>query len=164
MAEDYAATIEQIRKQEEELVFDSFTYDDAFALGCLLYVRAKEKNLPLTVDITRNGQQLFHAALPGTSPDNDQWIIRKNRVVSRMHKSSFQVGCILKEKGQSIEEQFLISSFEYAAHGGAFPLTVKDCGVIGTISVSGLPQECDHRFVTDVIAEYLNSKKAPSVR
>lgn len=158
MAENYAEIIEQIRQQEEQLVFDSFTYDDAFALGCLLTVRAKEQNLPLTVDITRNGQQLFHAALPGTSPDNDQWIIRKNRVVSRMHKSSFQIGCILKEKGTTIEEQYLISSAEYAAHGGAFPLTVKDCGVIGTISVSGLPQECDHRFVTDVIAEYLKSK------
>lgn len=164
MTENYTELIGQIRKQEEQLVFDSFTYDDAFALGCLLYTRAKEQGLPLTVDITRNGQQLFHAALPGTSPDNDQWIIRKNRVVSRMHKSSFRIGCILKEKGHSIEEEFLISSSEYAPHGGAFPLTVKDCGVIGTISVSGLPQECDHRFVTDVIAEYLNTKKAQTVR
>ena len=158
MANEYEDLIEQITQQEKKLVFDSFTYDDAFALGNLLYRRAKEQNLHLTVDITRNGQQLFHAALPGTSPDNDQWIIRKNRVVMRMHKSSFRVGNELKLAGQTIEEKCLISSMEYAAHGGAFPLTVKNCGVIGTITVSGLPQASDHRFVTEVIEEYLSKK------
>lgn len=152
---DIEKTIEMIEKQERELVFDKFDFEDAYALGTLLYRRAKEQNLALAMDITRGGQQMFHAVLPGTSPDNDQWILRKCRLVNRMHKSSFLIGNTLKASGKSLEEQFLISSLEYAAHGGAFPLTVKGCGVIGTIAVSGLPQEEDHRFVTSVIAEYL---------
>ena len=35
------------------------------------------------IDIRRHGHQLFHAALPGTTPDNDRWIERKIRVVER---------------------------------------------------------------------------------
>ena len=41
---------------------------------------ARRENKVVTIDVTVNGQQLFHAALPGTSPDNDQWVQRKNRV------------------------------------------------------------------------------------
>ena len=145
----------QIEQQEKDLVFEKFDYEDAYALGTLLYTRASEQHLPIAMDITRGGQQMFHAALPGSSPDNDQWIIRKNRVVLRMHKSSFHIRNLLRASGKTVEEQYLIRSEEYAAHGGAFPLTVKNCGVIGTITVSGLPQEEDHRFVTSVIAEYL---------
>lgn len=145
----------QIEQQEKDLIFEKFDYEDAYALGTLLYTRASEQHLPIAMDITRGGQQMFHAALPGSSPDNDQWIIRKNRVVLRMHKSSFHISNLLRASGKTVEEQYLIRSEEYAAHGGAFPLTVKNCGVIGTITVSGLPQEEDHRFVTSVIAEYL---------
>ena len=43
----------------------------------------------------------------------------------------------------------------YAAHRGAFPIRIRDVGVIGTVTVSGLPQADDHAFVTEMIGSFL---------
>lgn len=152
---DYKEIMKEIDMQEQELVFKSFTYDDAFRLGTLLYMKAKARELPIAVDITRNGQQLFHAALPGSSPDNDQWIIRKSRVVNRFGRSSFYVANQLADEGTTIEARYHVSAMEFSPNGGSFPITIRDVGAVGTITVSGLPQEEDHRFVTETIREFL---------
>ena len=49
----------------------------------------------------------------------------------------------------------MISSSEYAAHGGEFPLIIQDVGVVGTITVSGLPQEEDHELVVTTLKKFL---------
>ena len=64
-------------RREEELQLDAFDNDVAWTLGCALVEAGRQASAPITVDITRNGQQLFHAALPGTAPDNDEWARRK---------------------------------------------------------------------------------------
>lgn len=156
--EDYKKLMEEIDRQEKELVFDSFTYDEAFELGSLFYEEAKKQNLPIVIDIVRNTQQLFHAALPGSSADNDQWIIRKNRVVTRFGRSSFYIRNKLAASCRTIEESFHLSEFEYAPNGGAFPLTIRNVGVVGTITVSGLAQEDDHAFVVSTIRKFLESR------
>ena len=61
-------------------------------LGSRIVAVARERKLAVTVDIRRHGHQLFHAALPGTTPDNDSWIERKVRVVNRFNDSSYLVG------------------------------------------------------------------------
>jgi len=43
----------------------------------------------------------------------------------------------------------------FAAHGGAFPLTIRGTGVVGTITVSGLPQVEDHAFVVAQLEAFL---------
>jgi uncharacterized protein (UPF0303 family) len=107
------------------------------------------------VDIRRGDQQLFHCALAGTAADNDAWIERKNRVVRRFGHSSFYVGESLRRDGATIGERFLLDEREYAPHGGAFPVIVRDVGVVGTVTVSGLPQEDDHRLVVEALRAFL---------
>ncbi len=107
------------------------------------------------MDICRNGQQLYHCALAGTSADNDEWIKRKNRVVNRFGHSSFYMGNLYKSKNTTIQDSALLDHREYAPHGGAFPVIVKNVGVVGTITVSGLPQQEDHQLVVQVLADYL---------
>ena len=152
---NYQELIGIIEAQERELQFSEFTNETALTIGLMLIERAKRENKAVAIDITRNGQQLFHYAFTGTSPDNDQWIIRKNRLVNRMHRSSFYIGTRLRLEGKTLEEKHEISTLESAAHGGAFPITIKNVGVIGAITVSGLPQEEDHALVVAVIKEYL---------
>jgi uncharacterized protein (UPF0303 family) len=38
---------------------------------------------------------------------------------------------------------------------GAFPIHVKDVGLVGTVTVSGLPHEEDQQFVVATLAEFL---------
>lgn len=147
--------LNELLDQERRLVFPSFDNETAIALGLMLVEAGRERALPITVDVTRVGQQLFHAALPGTAPDNDQWVIRKTRVVLRFGHSSFYMGRSSLAKGVPFHERFLVDPLEYAPHGGSFPITVEGTGIVGTVTVSGLPQEEDHRLVVEILTRFL---------
>ena len=147
--------LKSLLKEESELQFSSFNEDTAWQLGQRLVERATRDNLSVTIDIMRGQQQLFHASRPGASADNDEWVKRKVRLVYRFAHSSFYMGQLLKSMGKSIEEAFLLPESEYAPHGGCFPILIKETGVVGTITVSGLAQEEDHRLVVEAIREYL---------
>ncbi len=144
-----------LQEQEETLQFSEFTSETAFEIGLKLIEKAKKRKVPITIDIVRNGHQLFHYALDGSVPDHAQWIIRKNNVVHRFHKSSLAVGTMLKIEGKTIEEKYHISSKDYAAYGGAFPIIVKNVGIVGTITVSGSRQLDDHLMIVEVLKEFL---------
>ena len=152
---DYKTLIPELKQQEELLQFSSFSNADAVAIGLDLYETAKAQNLPITLDIMRNGQQLFHLSMPGTSADNDQWVIRKCRLANRFQASSFRIGTELRAEGLTLEERYELSHYEYAAHGGCFPVIIKDTGMVGTITVSGLAQEDDHALVVEAIRKFL---------
>ena len=152
---NYDALLAQIQGEEDTIQFTAFTNDMAIDLGLRLVQAAREAKQPVTVDICRHGHQLFHCALPGTTADNDEWIQRKNRVVSRFGHSSYYTGIQLRSLDTTIEAKYLLDPAVYGAHGGAFPITVRDVGVVGTVTVSGLPQEEDHRLVVRVLREFL---------
>ena len=147
--------LKQLLQEEQELQFTSFNENTAWQIGSQLVEHATQSGLSVTIDITRGNHQLFHASLPGTSADNDEWVKRKVRLVYRFGHSSFYMGQLLKSKGKRIEEAYLVSESEYAAHGGCFPVIVKATGIIGTITVSGLPQEEDHKLVVQTIRDFL---------
>ncbi|MEU7789387.1 heme-degrading domain-containing protein [Amycolatopsis sp. NPDC049159] len=150
-----ADALAQLAEQEERLQFTKFDNETALALGQQLLTAARDRGLPVTISVRRNGQRLFHAALPGTSADNDAWIDRKSRVVDRYGHSSFLVGTQFRAKGGSFEEDSRLDPDEYAAHGGVFPVLVRDVGPVGTVGVSGLPQAEDHAFVVEQLELFL---------
>ncbi|MFF1277127.1 heme-degrading domain-containing protein [Streptomyces marokkonensis] len=152
---EIAPTVAELEAEERRLVFRRFTYDDAWALGSLLVEMARERQAPVAVDIHRSGQQLFHAALPGSAPDNDAWIARKRRVVERYGSASYLVGARHRAKGTTFEESSRLDPDTYAAHGGSFPITVEGAGVIGAVTVSGLPQLEDHKLVVEALTRFL---------
>lgn len=153
--EDYEKMLIELKNQEEMLQFTEFTNETALQIGMRLIEKAKEGNLGITIDITRSGHQLFHYAFEGTTPDNDAWIIRKNRVVNRFHTSSLYIGTKLKFDKKTIEEKYHISSQEYCPYGGAFPIIIKNVGVVGTITSSGIKQITEHNLIVEVISEFL---------
>jgi uncharacterized protein (UPF0303 family) len=150
-----APTLDALEAEEAELQFDAFDNGTAWELGVTLVEAARAAGLAVTIDIRRNGQQLFHAALPGTAPDNDAWLLRKARVVDRFGHSSLHVGERARQAGTTFEAQMRLDPDDYAAHGGAFPVTVRGSGVVGTVGVSGLPQLEDHAFVVEQLRAFL---------
>jgi uncharacterized protein (UPF0303 family) len=155
MNDDQQALIATLEAQEKRMLFTRFDNTDAWRLGSAMVAAALERNLPITIDIRRHGQQLFHVALPGTTAENDSWIERKVNVVNRFAASSYLVGRRLAARGRTLDEDLGVEPRLFAAHGGAFPIRVKDVGVVGTVTVSGLPQADDHAFVTEMIGVFL---------
>ena len=151
--DDLTATIARVEQEERELVLTAFSYDEAWRLGGLIYGKAVERQLPVAIDIHLGDQQVFHAARPGSVPDNDSWIERKGRVVRRFGASSYLVGLRPESRGTTFEESTQLPLQEYAAHGGAFPIRVAGVGIVGVATVSGLKGSEDHALVVEALRE-----------
>ena len=147
--------LEMISKQERELVFPEFDEEMAWKLGSRLREVASSRRLPVAIEIKRFGQPLFYSALAGSTPDNVEWVRRKGNLVARFHRSSYAIGLALKETKSTLADTYELSSVDYAAHGGSFPLKVAGAGIIGSVTVSGLPQRADHQLVVEVLCDLL---------
>lgn len=160
MAEDLSQELKRAEAEERELVLESFDHDDALTLGLALVEKARARNLPIAVDIERCGQRLFHAALPGSAPDNAAWIERKKRLVNRTFKSSYATGLKLRIEQRTLAQALFLDEQEYAPHGGCVPVVVRGVGFVGTVTVSGLPQRDDHQLVVEALREHLAAARA----
>ncbi|HMH14889.1 MAG TPA: heme-degrading domain-containing protein [Edaphobacter sp.] len=148
LAEDLAAIVHQ----EAELHFPHFDHNTAWNLGLTLRELALSRKLAVVIDVRRFGnpeQPLFYTALPGTTPDNARWVQRKSNVVARFHRSSYQVGLHLQKSGATFNEKYSLPDADYATHGGSFPIHITGSGVIGSVTVSGLPQRDDHNLAVE---------------
>jgi uncharacterized protein (UPF0303 family) len=147
--------LEMISKQERELVFPEFDEEMAWKLGSRLREVASTRRFPVAIEIKRFSQPLFYSALAGSTPDNVEWVRRKGNLVARFHRSSYAIGLALKEAKSTLADTYELSSVDYAAHGGSFPLKVAGAGIIGSVTVSGLPQRADHQLVVEVLCDLL---------
>ena len=145
--------------QERELRLPHFDEQMSWDLGTRLRALAQERGLPIVIDVRRFGQPLFYDALEGTTPDNPEWVRRKSNVVARFHRSSYGMGLSLRAKGQTLEERGL-SIADFASHGGSFPLYVEGAGIVGSVTVSGLPQRNDHELVVEALCGLLGKDYA----
>jgi uncharacterized protein (UPF0303 family) len=160
--------LDRIARQEHELQWTSFNEEDAWQLGSTLRELAVERQLAIVIDIRRfaphlgsqAGAALFYAALHGTSPDNAEWARRKANVVARLYRSSYAVGLSLKARNVTLQEKYDLPLSDYASHGGAFPITLAGTGVIGSVTVSGLPQRDDHELVVEALCLERNRQYA----
>jgi len=147
--------LERVTVQERELQLNRLDAHSAWDLGVQLRTMAVDRSLSVVIDVRRFGQPLFYTALEGTTPDNAEWVRRKSNLVARLHRSSYAVGLSLKMKSETLLEKYALSAADYVAHGGSFPLTVIGAGVIGSVTVSGLPQRANHELVIEALCAAL---------
>jgi uncharacterized protein (UPF0303 family) len=145
----------RIALQEQQLQFSVFDEDTAWRLGSSVRAMALERKLSLVVDVRRIGQPLFYSALPGTTPDNVEWVRRKSNVTARFHRSSYAIGREMELKKSSLFERYGLPIADYASHGGSFPLRAVGAGVIGSLTVSGLPERADHQLAVEALCNEL---------
>lgn len=150
-----AEDLERIALQEHALVLPRLDADIAWQLGSALRAVAADRKLAVVIDIRRFGQPLFYAAMEGTTPDNIEWVRRKSNVVARFHHSSYIEALREKQKGKTIYDSQGLPLSDYATHGGSFPLRVAGAGIVGSITVSGLPMREDHELVVEGLCALL---------
>ena len=101
---------------------------------------------------------VFHLALPGTKPENDNWIARKARVVHATGNSTMRERVFAEENSFDWYSENNLPEETHAIHGGGLPLNVNGIGLAGVLLISGLPQVQDHLLGVEVIAEFLARK------
>ena len=137
-------------------MFTRFDNADAWRLGSAMVAAAIERALPVTIDIRRHGQQLFHAALPAPRPRTTRGSSARS-TSSTVRCRVLPGGPAARGGGTALDEALGVEPRLFAAHGGAFPVRIRDVGVVGTVTVSGLPQADDHAFVTEMIGSFLGA-------
>jgi uncharacterized protein (UPF0303 family) len=154
---DIALDLQSIAAQEHALVFPRFDADRAWQLGTLLRELAVARSYAIAIDVRTFGHPLFFCALAGTTPDNVDWVRRKSRVVEHFRRSSYAIGLRMQQGGTTLAEKHGLPVADYASHGGAFPLAVAGAGVIGSVTVSGLPQRADHELVVEALCAQIDA-------
>ena len=147
--------LEAIARQERELELPRLDAQMAWELGSRLRTLADERGLAVVIDVRRFGQPLFYSALAGTTADHVDWVRRKSNVTARFLRSSYAVGLGLQQKNSNLTQEYGLAHSDYASHGGCFPLYVASAGVIGSVTVSGLPQRADHELAVEAICAEL---------
>lgn len=150
--------IARVKRQESELVLPALDEAIAFELGSAIRARALDEGLSLVVDIRTWDRQLFFSATPGTSADNAEWVRRKINSVRRFQRASYR---LVLERG---EVPFTVQSGadpgDYVIAGGGFPLRVPGAGIVGCLTISGLPGRNDHGVAVDAVCDHLGKPRA----
>lgn len=152
---DVLKRIATYEDQESRLQFDRFSNADALDVGMMIIEHAKKNDFAISIDITVNGYQVFSYGFDGTTINNRNWMRRKINTVNIVQKASLLVGAILERDNQDLSTDWHLDEKDHTHHGGAFPIRLRGTGVIGTICVSGRPQEQDHQIIVDVLEAYL---------
>jgi uncharacterized protein (UPF0303 family) len=146
---------ERVARQEETLQFDRFDLATAWTLGSAIRALAESRHQNVAIDIELNGHPLFFSAMPGTTPDNIDWIRRKKNVVNRFRRSSYAIALDMQQQKTTLLDRLALPVRDYVSAGGCFPLKIRGTGMVGTITVSGLPDRSDHELIVEAVAKQL---------
>jgi len=151
-------TSEGLALEAATLQLSSLTQSEALEIGAIAQEIGLDRRLGIAIDVRMKDWIVFHASLPGSTPDNDLWIARKARVVNATGNSTMYERVLAEEQGIDWYAVKGLSEELHAIHGGALPLNVVGLGLMGMLIISGLPQVEDHLLGVEIITEYLARK------
>ena len=145
-------------KEEQLLTLPKLDMADALEIGQIASAFATEHGLPIAVEVRVGDWIIYHASLPGSSPENDWWIGRKARVVKLKQHSTLFERVLAEERGIDWHKENNLLDETHAIHGGGLPLITQGDGFVGALLISGLPHVEDHLFGVKVLTEFLTRK------
>ena len=151
-------TSQTLALEAQTLTLASLTQAEAIEIGNIAQEFGLARKHPIAVQVRMKEWIVFHASLPGSTPENDWWINRKANVVNRTGRSTLHERVLAEEQGidwlvaNGLEEE------QYAIFGGGLALNVVGLGLTGILLVSGPEQVADHMLGVEIITEYLARK------
>ena len=155
MGDNWKISSKDLFNEEKLMILPFINLKTALEIGEIASSLGLLRNLPIAIEVSIGVWTVYHASLPGSSPENDSWIARKARVVNLKNHSTLYERVRAEELSINWFTENNLSEKEYAIHGGGLPLIVKEQGFVGSLIVSGLPQIDDHLFGIEVLTEYL---------
>lgn len=151
--------LDELKADSDSFTLASFTTEDAFELGNLLYARLypfalEGKPTVISISLANNSQVLYQSVTgPGVVPENESWVRRKRNTVLRFGASTWFMHHKFKGDEKDFASKFAIFDPQnYAIHGGGIPIRVQGVeGIVAVVVVSGLKQDEDHGVIADVI-------------
>lgn len=147
-----------LQLEAETLLLPSLSQSEAIEIGEIALQLGRDRGLAITIEVQLGKWPVFHAALPGTNLENDNWIARKGRVVHATGNSTMRERVFSEENNLDWYLTNKLTEDLHAVHGGGLPLNVNGIGLAGVLLISGLPQVQDHLLGVEVIAEFLARK------
>lgn len=147
-----ATDLERLALQEQRLQFDAFDQSTAWTLGTNIKALCEAASVALSIEIRLAKDTVFYYAMPGTGPGNADWARRKRNLVELSQTSSYAIGLKLEQEKSSLKEKQGLPLRDFTAHGGSFPIRVRGVGMVGVVTVSGIPQREDHAMVVKALA------------
>jgi len=151
-------TSSQLIEEEQILILPSLDLTDALEIGEIAKSLGMARNLPIAIEVRLGDWIIYHASLPGSTPENDWWIGRKARVVKLKKHSTMFERVSAEERGVDWHKENNLVDETHAIHGGGLPLITKGDGFVGVLLISGLPQVEDHLLGVEVLTEFLARK------
>ncbi len=146
-----------VTQQEESLRLDHIDAAEAWQLGLVLRDLGLETGADVALRVSLLGAPVFHCGLGQPKPNFSRWIARKEKGTLECWKSSLRLKLEALTGGNQPEDHGF-SAPEVVFCGGCFPLRLKNLGVVGAITVSGLSDTQDHQLAVDALAKFLNVK------
>ena len=85
-------TLPELEAEEATLILPHFDEHMALKLGNAIVALAVARNAPVVVNIRNASRCFFHAALPGSSANNDNWARRKSNAALIAGHASLLIG------------------------------------------------------------------------
>ncbi len=145
-------------EEQIKLTLPALTVTDALEIGEIAKFFGQDSSLPIAVEVRVGDWIIYHASLPGSSPENDWWIGRKARVVKLKQRSTLFERVLAEERGIDWYKENNLLEETHAIHGGGLPLITQNDGFVGALLISGLPHVEDHLFGVKVLTEFLARK------
>ena len=86
------ALLKELTELENTVRFDSFDFNDAYALGSALRAAGEKAPKPIAVRIVLDGMILYQSFLPGTDATNNNWMDKKHCAADRHHQPARRRG------------------------------------------------------------------------
>ena len=158
MATTGGFTSSQLINEEQILTLSSLDLAGALEIGEIAKSLGMARNLPIALEVRLGDWIIYHASLPGSTPENDWWMSRKARVVMLKQHSTMYERVNAEEHGVDWHKENNLLDETHAIHGGGLPLITKGDGFVGILLISGLPQVEDHLLGVEVLTEFLARK------
>lgn len=149
-------TSRELLEHENSTVLSHFDNEVAMKIGQRAVELGLQRNAPIAISIRIGDWEVFKASLPGSSPENDGWIARKANVVNLTHHSTMYERVSAEEEGSDWHQLHGVEDATHAIHGGGFPISTHEKGLVGVLIISGLPQVEDHLLTLEILKEFGN--------
>ena len=148
----------QLQKEEQLLKLPLLDNLNAIEIGEITKSIGLRRNLPIAIEVRLGDWIIYHASLPGSTPENDRWMSRKARTVMLKQHSTMYERVNAEERGVDWHKENDLLDETHAIHGGGLPLITEKEGFVGVLLISGLPQVEDHLLGVEVLTEFLARK------